>query len=68
MIKNNKGITLIEMLIAIIGILAAIVLPAYIGQQKRAARAEAFTNKSTYNICLIRHFFKIFLLLHKKLI
>lgn len=31
-------------MIAIIGILAAISIPAYIGQQKRAARQEAFTN------------------------
>lgn len=43
---NNRGVTIIELLIviAIMGILAMIVIPGYIGQQTRAARAEAFTN------------------------
>ena len=43
---NNRGVTIIELLIviAIMGILAMIVIPGYIGQQKRAATAEAYTN------------------------
>jgi|SRR3989304_2816358 len=49
---NKKGLTLIELIIvlAIISILAAIAIPAYIGQQKRAARTEAFTNLDTLRL------------------
>ena len=46
MTRNNNGFTLTELLIviAIISILVVISVPAYIGQQRSAARTEAYSN------------------------
>ncbi len=56
--ENNKGFTLIELLIviAIIGILAAIAIPSYVGQQKKAARTEAYSNLQNLRLLEERYY------------
>ncbi len=55
---NKRGVTLIEMLIVvgIIGILAAVAIPGYVGQQKRAARTEASTNLQNLRLLAEQYF------------
>ena len=52
MTRNNGGFTLTELLIvlAIISILVVISVPAYVGQQRSAARNEAFSNLQTLRL------------------
>jgi len=49
--KNNEGFTLIELLVVIIiiGILAAIALPAFLNQASKAKQSEAKTNVGSLN-------------------
>jgi prepilin-type N-terminal cleavage/methylation domain-containing protein len=49
---NNRAFTLTELLIvlAIISILVVISVPAYVGQQRSAARAEAYSNLQTLRL------------------
>lgn len=57
-LMKDKGFTLTELIIviAIISILAAIAIPAYVGQQKRAARTEAFSNLETLRLLEEQYF------------
>jgi len=49
---NKKGFTLVELIIvlAIISVLAAIAIPAYIGQQRNATRSEAYANLNSLRL------------------
>ncbi len=55
---KNKGFTLIEMIVtvAILGILAAIAIPAYNGYKVGAARQEAVTNLQGLSLCLQQYY------------
>ena len=50
--RNNKGFTLVELLItiAIISILSMIAVPAYVGQQNNATRAEAYQSLTSLRL------------------
>ncbi len=55
---SKKGFTLIELLItlAILGIIAAIAIPAYTGYVRSGARQEATANLQALSLCLEQYY------------
>jgi len=55
---NKKGFTLVELLItiAIIGILAGIAIPTYVGMTRKSARSEASTNLQNLRMLLEQYY------------
>lgn len=53
-IRENHGFTLVELMIviAVIGILAAIAIPSYLGIQRKSARSEAKANLQAIALAL----------------
>ena len=56
--KRDKGFSLIELMVAvaIVGILAAVAIPSYLGVQKRSARTEAKTNLESLRLLQEQYF------------